>query len=263
MSRPSPVTEGKKYMIDITEAFSKGKGIISYVVAGDPDAEYTVRYILALERAGANIVQIGIPFSDPIADDPAQKDAALRGLASGTNLDSAFRIVEEVRRTSNVPLSIVSYLNPVFGYGYERFFSRCEELSISSVFLLDMPFEERSEVQAIATAHSVGIVSSIYPSSKSRVGLLADHADAFIYLVPIKVTHEEVEAVISEIKERTDVPIAMKFGATTPEDAKEAIGSADGLAISSGVVDIIGRYGKDAEDEIVKYIQRIRNVLIS
>ena len=248
-------------MSDISKAFSNGKAIIPYVAAGDPDVESTVKFVLALEKAGADMVQIGIPFSDPIADEPAQKDAALRGLEAGANLACAFRIVERVRETSDVPVSLVSYLNPIFGYGYKEFFARCAECSIATVFIIDMPYEERTEVSEFAEEFGIGLVSAIYPASSKRLELLADNADGFIYLVPMKATSEEVESMIATIRENTDVPITIAFGAGKPEDAKKIIGSADGLVIGSGVVEFIGAHGPDAEPEIVEYIQKIAKEL--
>lgn len=248
-------------MSDISKVFANGKAIIPYVAAGDPDTESTVKFVLALEKAGADMVQIGIPFSDPIADEPAQKDAALRGLEAGANLDCAFKIVEKVRKTSNVPVSLVSYLNPIFGYGYEEFFSRCEACAIATVFVIDMPFEERTELLSFARAHNIGLVSAIYPASDKRLELLADNADGFIYLVPMKSTPDQVESMIATIRSRTDVPITIAFGAGKPEDVKKVIGSADGLVIGSGVVEFIGAHGLDAESEIVDYIEKIHKQL--
>lgn len=248
-------------MSDIVKAFSNGKAIIPYVAAGDPDADSTVKFVLALEKAGADMVQIGIPFSDPIADEPAQKDAALRGLASGANLDAAFGIVEAVRKASDVPIAFVSYLNPIFGYGYEAFFSRCAECKVSAVFVIDMPYEERTELLQFAKAQGVGLISAIYPASERRLEVLAKNSDGFIYLVPMKASADEVESMISTIRSHTDVPITIAFGAGRPEDAKSTVGSADGLVIGSGVVDIIGRCGADAETEISDYIQRIEKNL--
>lgn len=250
-------------MSDILSVFSNGKAIIPYVVAADPDPDSSVRFVLALAEAGADMVQIGVPFSDPIADEPAQKDAALRGLASGANVDCTFRIIEKVRRSSNIPLSIVSYLNPIYGYGYEEFFARCEECSVATVFLIDLPYEERVEVSSFANAHNVGLVSSVYPISESRLALLSDNASGFIYLVPMKATPEEVQGMVRYIRKRTDVPISIAFGAGRPEDAKNVVGAADGLVIGSGVVEIIGNHGKDSEPEIVEYIRAIEKNLSS
>ena len=244
-------------MSDIAKVFANGKAIIPYVAAGDPDTESTVKFVLALEKAGADMVQIGIPFSDPIADEPAQKDAALRGLESGANLDCAFKIVENVRKTSDVPVSLVSYLNPIFGYGYEAFFKRCAECRISAVFVIDMPFEEKTELSSYAKAEGIGLVSAIYPASKDRLALLAQNAEGFIYLVPMKATADEVESMIASIREETDVPITIAFGAGKPEDAKKVVGSADGLVIGSGVVEIIGEFGADSVAKISEYIEEI------
>ena len=248
-------------MSDIPRVFTNGKAIIPYVVAGDPDIEHTVKFVLALEKAGANMIQIGIPFSDPSADEVSQKEATLRGLKSGINVTHVFKIVEAIREISDVPLAFVSYLNPIFGYGYERFFKRCAECKVSAIFVIDLPFEERTELSSFAKAEGVELVCSIYPASKDRLALLARNAEGYIYFVPMKATADEVESTIAFIREITDVPIAVAFGARAPDDAIKVIGSADGLVIGSGVVKIIGEFGTASEDHIIEYIEDIRRKL--
>lgn len=239
----------------MSESFGDRKAVVPYVVVGDPDADSTVKYILALEKAGADMVEIGIPFSDPIADEPAQKDAALRGMASGANIDTAFSVLEKVRGKSAIPVSIVSYLNPIFEYGYDRFFGRCADASVSSVFIIDMPYEERTEVSSFAKNNGISLITAIYPASDKRLELLADKAEGFIYLVPMDKDPGEVDRMISLIKGRTDVPVLVAFGSGRPENAAGHMGSADGLVIGSGVVSIIGNGGD--EREISDYITSI------
>ncbi|MGN1044850.1 MAG: tryptophan synthase subunit alpha [Candidatus Methanomethylophilaceae archaeon] len=243
----------------MNESFGNRKAIVPYIVVGDPDADSTVRYILALEKAGADMVEIGIPFSDPIADEPAQKDAALRGIASGANLDTAFSVLERVREGSDVPISIVSYLNPIFEYGYDRFFGRCADASVSAVFIIDMPYEERTEVSSFAKGKGIPLVTAVYPASEMRMALLADKAEGFIYLVPMDSDPGEVDRMVSFLKGRTDVPVLVAFGSGRPEDAVSRIGSADGLVIGSGVVEVIG--GNGTEPEISAYVSGIRKAL--
>lgn len=253
---PSHVTEER---LSMSESFRDRKAVVPYVVVGDPDADSTVKYILALEKAGADMVEIGIPFSDPIADEPAQKDAALRGMASGANIDTAFSVLEKVRSQSDIPVSIVSYLNPIFEYGYDRFFGCCAEGHVSSVFIIDMPYEERTEVSSFAKKNGISLITAVYPASDGRLALLADKAEGFIYLVPMDKDPGEVDRMVSLIKGRTDVPVLVAFGSGRPEDAASRMGSADGLVIGSGVVEIIGN--GDAESEIFEYVLGIRKAL--
>lgn len=246
-------------MSDIRDAFSGRKAIVAYVVAGDPDPVSTVGYVLALERAGADMVQIGIPFSDPIADEPSQKDAALRGMASGSNIDTAFDVIRDVRASSRAPLSIVSYANPIYRYGYKRFFGMCKDLSVTSVFIIDLPLEERSELLPFSNENGVALVTSVYPSSEGRLVTLAKNSDGYIYMVPMDEDAEGVDKIISLLREHTDTPILMAFGDRRPEEVTSVIGSADGIVIGSGVVEIIGRQDVDREQEISRYISEIRS----
>ena len=153
----------------IKDAFAGGKAFIAFITAGDPNLAATEEYILEMERAGADLIEIGIPFSDPIAEGVVIQEADLRALRSGTTTDKIFDMVGRLRQKTDMPLVLMGYLNPVFHYGYERFFARCEECGISGIIIPDLPYEEKGECEAIAAAHGVDVISMIAPTSESRM----------------------------------------------------------------------------------------------
>ena len=167
----------------IKDAFADGKAFIAFITAGDPNLAATEEYILEMERAGADLIEIGIPFSDPIAEGVVIQEADLRALRSGTTTDKIFDMVEHLRQKTDMPLVFMGYLNPVFHYGYERFFARCEQCGISGIIIPDLPYEEKGECEAIAAAHSVDVISMIAPTSESRIRAIASEAKGFLYVV--------------------------------------------------------------------------------
>ena len=167
----------------IKDAFAGGKAFIAFITAGDPNLAATEEYILEMERAGADLIEIGIPFSDPIAEGVVIQEADLRALRSGTTTDKIFDMVGRLRQKTDMPLVFMGYLNPVFHYGYERFFARCEECGISGIIIPDLPYEEKGECEAIAAAHGVDVISMIAPTSESRIRAIASEARGFLYVV--------------------------------------------------------------------------------
>ena len=170
-------------MSKVTEAFSNGKAFIPFLTAGDPNIEKTESYILELEKAGADLIEIGIPFSDPIAEGVVIQEADLRSLKAGTTTDKIFDMVASVRKKTDIPLVFMTYLNPVFHYGYEPFFTKCEEVGINGIIIPDMPYEEKGELNDIARSHQVDVISLIAPTSEQRIQKIAADAEGFIYLV--------------------------------------------------------------------------------
>ena len=189
----------------IKDAFAGGKAFIAFITAGDPNLAATEEYILEMERAGADLIEIGIPFSDPIAEGVVIQEADLRALKSGTTTDKIFDMVGRLRQKTDMPLVFMGYLNPVFHYGYERFFTRCEECGISGIIIPDLPYEEKGECEAIAAAHGVDVISMIAPTSESRIRAIASEARGFLYVV----SSMGVTGVRSEIK--TDLASILYF----------------------------------------------------
>lgn len=252
-------------MSKIREAFAKGKAFIAFLTAGDPTAECTVNYILEMERAGADLIEIGIPFSDPTAEGVVIQDASLRALQGGMTTEGVFHIVEEVRKRSQVPLALMTYLNPVFHYGYEAFFSRCQSLGVDGIIVPDLPFEEKEETEKAAAGFGVDVVSLIAPTSKERIRMIAKEAKGFIYVVSSmgvtgvrsKIT-TDIGGMVEEIRAVTDTPCAIGFGISTPEQAAEMAGYADGVIVGSAIVKLIEKYGANAKEELYRYVSAMK-----
>lgn len=252
-------------MSKITEAFANGKAFIAFLTAGDPTAECTVNYILEMEKAGADLIEIGIPFSDPTAEGVVIQEASLRALKGGMTTEGVFQIVEEVRKKSQVPLALMTYLNPVFHYGYEAFFSRCQSLGVDGIIVPDLPFEEKGEAEEVAARFGVDVVSLIAPTSKERIRLIAKEAKGFIYVVSSmgvtgvrsKIT-TDIAGMVKEIRAVTDTPCAIGFGISAPEQAAEMAGYADGVIVGSAIVKLIEKNGANAEKELYRYVSSMK-----
>ncbi|MDR2940811.1 MAG: tryptophan synthase subunit alpha [Clostridiales bacterium] len=255
-------------MIKIKEAFKNKKAFIAYLMAGDPDLESSAKYILAAQEAGADMVEIGIPFSDPVAEGKVIQEASIRALNAGARLDKIFDMAASLKGALRIPIVFMTYLNPVFVYGYNRFFARCFEAGISGAIIPDMPFEEQGEAKAAASKYNIEIVTLIAPTSKERISKIAKGAEGFIYLVSSmgvtgtrdKIT-TDLDALVSEIKKVTNIPIAIGFGISTPGQAASFSKSADGVIVGSAIVNIIGKQGANAKLELSDYIGRMKAAL--
>ena len=252
-------------MSKIRDAFAHGKAFIAFLTAGDPTVECTVNYILEMEKAGADLIEIGIPFSDPTAEGVVIQEASLRALKGGMTTEGVFQIVEEVRKKSQVPLALMTYLNPVFHYGYEAFFSRCQSLGVDGIIVPDLPFEEKGEAEEVAACFGVDVVSLIAPTSKERIRMIAKEAKGFIYVVSSmgvtgvrsKIT-TDIAGMVKEIRAVTDTPCAIGFGISTPEQAAEMAGYADGVIVGSAIVKLIEKNGANAEEELYRYVSSMK-----
>lgn len=244
------------------------KAFIAFLTAGDPTADCTVEYILEMERAGADLVEIGIPFSDPTAEGVVIQDANIRSLKNGMTTDGAFEIVRRVREKSQIPLAFMTYANPVFHYGYDRFFDKCKELGVDAIIIPDLPFEEKLEMEEPANARDVALISMIAPTSESRIREIASEAKGFIYVVSsmgVTGVRSEIKtdlgAIVESIRKVTDVPCAIGFGISTPEQAKAMAAVSDGAIVGSAIVKIIAQYGDKAAPEIYKYVKSMKDAV--
>lgn len=264
-----PGTEGWISMSKkIADAFKNGTAFIPFITAGDPCIEKTKEFILEMEKAGADLIEIGIPFSDPIAEGIVIQEADIRALASGTTTDDVFGMVADLRKETDMPLVFMTYLNPVFHYGYERFFSNCEKVGICGIIIPDMPFEEKGECVRIAEGHGVEVVSMIAPTSEQRIREIASDAKGFIYVVSsMGVTgvrseiRTDLAGILSAIREATDVPAAIGFGINTPEQAEKMGEIADGVIVGSAIVRIAAKYGADAAPYIAEYVKMMKDAV--
>lgn len=252
-------------MSKIAEAFSKGKAFIPFITAGDPSLDKTEEFILAAASAGADLIEIGIPFSDPVAEGVVIQEADIRSLEAGTTTDAIFKMVRSIRARVAVPLIFMTYLNPVFHYGYERFFSRCEEAGINGIIIPDLPFEEKGECADIAAAHQVDLISMIAPTSEERIQTIAREARGFLYVVSsmgVTGVRSEIKTdlagILDAIRGVTDIPAAVGFGINTPEQAGQIAQIADGVIVGSAIVRLIARYGDDAAPVITRYVAEMK-----
>ncbi len=254
----------------IAKAFDSKKAFIGFLTAGDPVINKTVDYILDLEKAGASLIEIGIPFSDPIAEGPTIQDANVRALKNKVTTDDVFEMVKEVRKHTDIPLCFMTYLNVVFHYGYDRFFKKCQEVGIDGIILPDLPYEESQEVKDVCYNYDVTLISMIAPTSKDRVQMIAKDAKGFIYLVSsmgVTGTRESssfasnLEEIIASIKTVTDTPVAIGFGINNPKQVENFKQFADGVIVGSGIVNIIKEHGDHADDTLIKYVSSLTEVL--
>jgi len=249
----------------IKDAFKNNKAFITYLMAGDPNLSTSAEYILTAQEAGADMIEIGIPFSDPIAEGEVIQAASMRALAAGARLDGVFDMVTSIKNKMRIPMVFMTYLNPVFVYGYDRFFSKCVDIGICGVIIPDLPFEEQSEAKSIAAKHGVEVVTLVAPTSEKRIAKIAKSAEGFIYLVSSMgvtgVRNEitiDISAIVSEINKHTDIPVAVGFGISTPQQAYQYSAISDGVIIGSAIVRIIGKHGEHAKEALYEYINKMK-----
>lgn len=255
-------------MSNIVKAFENGKAFIPFITCGDPDLETTAAAVREAVRNGADLVELGIPFSDPTAEGPVIQGANLRALKGGVNTDKVFDLVRELRKDVTVPMVFMTYANVVFSYGAERFISTCSEIGIDGLILPDIPFEEKDDFLPICRKYGVDLISLIAPTSENRIGMIAKEAEGFIYLVSsLGVTgvrseiKTDLESIVRVIRENSSVPCAIGFGISTPEQAKKMADLSDGAIVGSAIVRLLEQHGKDAPKHIGKYVKEMKDAL--
>ena len=255
-------------MNKIRQAFENGKAFIPFITCGDPDVETTMACVREMVKSGADLIELGIPFSDPTAEGPVIQGANLRALTGGVTTDRIFEMVRELRGDVAVPMVFMTYANVVFSYGAERFISTCAVIGIDGLILPDLPFEEKEEFLAVCRAHGVALISLIAPTSANRVAMIAKEAEGFIYLVSsLGVTGvrssitTDLGPIIRTIRENTDVPCAVGFGISNPEQAKTMAKEADGVIVGSAIVKLIAQYGKDAAAPVGAFVKEMNDAV--
>lgn len=255
-------------MSKISEAFKNGKAFIPFITSGDPDLETTEKIVYEMEKAGADLIELGIPFSDPTAEGPVIQEASLRALNAGTTTDKIFDMVRRIRKNTNIPMVFMTYANVVYSYGSEKFISTCNEIGIDGLILPDIPYEEKGEFIDICHQYDVDLISLIAPTSEDRISMIASEAEGFIYVVSsLGVTGTrssittDIPALISKIRAVSDVPCAIGFGISNPEQARKMAQSADGVIVGSAIVKIIAQYGKDAPEKVGSFVKEMKSVL--
>jgi tryptophan synthase alpha chain len=255
-------------MSRIREAFANGKAFIPFITAGDPDIETTAAVVRAAVRAGADLVELGIPFSDPTAEGPVIQEANLRALTGGVTTDQIFDLVRDLRRDVTVPMVFMTYANVVFSYGTERFIRTCSEIGIDGIILPDVPFEEKDDFDPVCRKYGVDLISLIAPTSEDRIAMIAKEAAGFIYIVSsLGVTgvrseiRTDIGAMTELVRANTDIPCAVGFGISTPEQAAKMAALSDGAIVGSAIVKIIAKYGRDAAPKVEEYVRAMKEAL--
>lgn len=263
MWQPLPSSRGLKSMSKITDALTDSKSFIGFLTAGDPNLSKTEEYILTMAAAGADLIEIGIPFSDPIAEGKVIEAANLRALQAGTTPEKVFQMVAKVRKKTEIPLVFLTYLNPVLNYGYELFFARCLEVGVNGIIIPDLPYEEQGEILAIAQKNQVDVISLISPTSEDRVLEIARNATGFIYLVSsMGVTgirskiDTDLKSMVNKIKSVTRIPVCVGFGISTRDQAQAIWEYADGVIVGSAIVKIIEEEGEEAGNRLKEYVRK-------
>ncbi|MCQ6276908.1 tryptophan synthase subunit alpha [Bacillus sp. V3B] len=255
-------------MNKIQQIFSNGKAFIPFITAGDPSMEITEQLVLQMAEAGADLIELGIPFSDPMAEGPVIQEADYRALAGGATTDKLFDMMRKIRRSSDVPVAFMTYMNPIFTYGTDRFMKNCQEVGVDAVIVPDVPYEEKEELMSYCTKYGITLISMIAPTSNNRIRIIASEAEGFIYCVSsMGVTgvrteiSNDVEEMIKLAKEVKDIPCAIGFGISTPEQAAKMAGISDGVIVGSAIVKIVAQYGSDCVPHVVEYVRNMKNAI--
>lgn len=257
-------------MSKIKEAFENKKAFIAFITCGDPDLETTAASVRTAVRNGADLIELGIPFSDPTAEGPVIQGANLRALNGGVTTDKILKMVKELRKDITVPMVFMTYANVVFSYGSEKFIQICSKIGIDGLILPDVPFEEKEEFLPYCQKYGVDLISFVAPTSEKRVATIAKEAKGFIYVISsLGVTGirntitTDLESIVKIIKENTDTPCAIGFGISTPEQAKKMAGIADGVIVGSAIIRLIEQYKQDAPEYIGNYVKEMKDALCS
>lgn len=255
-------------MSKIADAFAGGKAFIPFITCGDPDLDTTAAAVRAAAENGADLIELGIPFSDPTAEGPVIQGANLRALKGGVTTDRIFGLVRDLRRDVTVPLVFMTYANVVFSYGTERFLSTCREVGVDGLILPDVPFEEREEFLPFCKRYGVDLISLIAPTSAHRIAKIAREAEGFLYIVSslgVTGTRSEIttdlSAMVEVVRQNTAIPCAVGFGISTPEQAKRMAEVSDGAIVGSAIVKLLEQYGKDAPRQVGAYVKQMKAAL--
>ena len=255
-------------MSNIHKAFESGKAFIPFVTCGDPSLEVTEQIVYAMERAGADLIELGIPFSDPTAEGPVIQEANIRALKGNVTTDKIFDLVVKLRKTVKVPMVFMTYANVVYSYDSEKFIKKCKEVGIDGLILPDIPFEEKDEFDGICKKYDIDLISLIAPTSHERITRIAKEASGFVYCVSsLGVTGTrtnittDIGAMVKLVKDSKDIPCAVGFGISTPEQAKAMADKSDGAIVGSAIVKLCAKYGKDCVPYIEEYVRSMKEAI--
>lgn len=252
-------------MSKIKTAFENGKAFIAFITCGDPDLETTKEAVIAAVKGGADLIELGIPFSDPTAEGPVIQGANLRALNGGVTTDKIFEFVKDLRKSVSVPMVFMTYANVVYSYDSEKFIKICSEIGMDGLILPDLPFEEKEEFEDICNKYDIDLVSLIAPTSEKRISMIAREAKGFIYVVSsLGVTGTrssittDLDSIVKVIRENTDIPCAIGFGISTPEQAAKMSNISDGAIVGSAIIKLLEKHGKNAPKYIEDYVHEMK-----
>jgi tryptophan synthase alpha chain len=256
-------------MNKIQKAFEKGKAFIPFITCGDPSLEVTEQLVYAMEKAGADLIELGIPFSDPTAEGPVIQEANLRALSGGVTTDKIFEMVKKIRKNTQIPMVFMTYANVVYSYGTERFVKTAAEAGMDGIILPDVPFEEKEEFGAVCRQYGLALISLIAPTSHQRIAQIAAAAEGFIYCVSslgVTGVRSEITTDIGEmvrlVRENSSLPCAIGFGISTPEQAERMAQHADGVIVGSAIVKMCKEYGKDCVPHVAEYVKQMKEAAL-
>ena len=252
-------------MSNIKKAFEQGKAFVAFITCGDPDLETTAAAVRAAVANGADLIELGIPFSDPMAEGPVIQGANIRALSGGVTTDKIFDLVRDLRTDITVPMVFMTYANVVFSYGTETFISTCKEIGIDGLILPDIPYEEKEEFLPICHKYDVELISLIAPTSENRISMIAKEAEGFLYIVSslgVTGTRSEIKtdlkSIVDVVRQNTDIPCAIGFGISTPEQAGKMAAISDGAIVGSAIVKLIEKYGKESPKYVGEYVKAMK-----
>ena len=256
-------------MSKIAKAFENKKAFIPFVTAGDPTLDVTEQLLYEMQKAGADLIEIGIPFSDPTAEGPVIQEANERALAKGCTTDKIFDMLKRAKEKITVPMVFLTYVNPIFTYGKERFMKQCVESGIDGLIVPDMPYEEREELAPACEKYGVDIIPLIAPTSHERIAQIAKEAEGFVYCVSsLGVTGTrtnittDIGAMVKLVKAAKDIPCAVGFGISTPEQAKKMAAQSDGAIVGSAIVKLCAQYGRDCVPYVKEYVKSMKDAVM-
>ena len=253
---------------NIKEAFAKGKAFIPFITCGDPSLEVTEELVYAMEEAGADLIELGIPFSDPTAEGPVIQAANVRALSAGTTTDKIFDMVKKIRKNTSVPMVFMTYANVVFSYGTERFIKTAAEIGMDGLILPDVPFEEKEEFDSVCRQYGLDLIPLIAPTSNERIAQIAKGAEGFVYCVSsLGVTGTrsnittDIGAMVKLVKSVKDIPCAVGFGISTPEQAKKMAAQSDGAIVGSAIVKLCAAHGTECVPYVKEYVKSMKDAV--
>lgn len=255
-------------MSNIKNAFENKKAFIPFITCGDPDIETTKKIVQAAADNGADLIELGIPFSDPTAEGPVIQAANIRALSKGITTDDVFELVKDLRKTISIPMVFMTYANVVFSYGAEKFMKNCQETGVDGIILPDLPFEEKGEFADVCKKYDVALISLIAPTSHQRIAMIAKEAEGFIYLVSslgVTGTRSEITtdlaSIVKIIRENTDIPCAIGFGISNPEQAAKMAAISDGAIVGSAIIKIMAEHGTDAPSHVGEFVKSMKSAV--